>query len=119
MNNKNNSVFYCTNQVWKLWATYVVDFVAILLIVVTELNSDSLSPIYYVSLMLFGAFILLSSFVFACIAIKCPGCEARWYWLALRKKQFGNALSWLYSQSTCTVCGISCQDLNKKMMGKK
>jgi len=70
-----------------VWATYVIEIVAIILIATTEHSKSLFSSENYVSMMLFEDFLVLGGFLFTCLAIKCLACKSRWYWLAIRKNK--------------------------------
>src|SRR4051812_6626365 len=115
---KYDSVFYCTRQVWKLWVMYVGAFIAIPLMAATEWFKGSLPGRYHALLMLCGGLLALGSLAFPCIAIKCPVCGARWFWLAVNGKRAGRGVRWLFAQTACPVCSRSCQEFMHLRMGE-
>jgi len=55
--------------------------------------------------LLFGGMVLgMFGFVFACTAIRCSLCGARWVWLGVKGQSPNQWLGWLLSQSECPVC---------------
>jgi hypothetical protein len=51
-----------------------------------------------------GIFLGMSSFIYACSAIRCPSCGARWIWLGVSRNSSGQWLHWLLNQSSCPKC---------------
>jgi len=44
---------------------------------------SSISADQYVAVMMSSVVIGLGSLVFACVAVRCPGCQAPWVWMAV------------------------------------
>lgn len=42
---------------------------------------------------------------FAAVGIRCPRCNVKWMWLALKEQRAGASLSWLLCQASCPACG--------------
>jgi len=59
-------------------------------------------------LLLSGSVIAVMSFVFECMAIRCPGCKSRWLWTAIKSQDSSNWLWWLFSQTECPTCKTVC-----------
>ena len=55
-------------------------------------------------LVLAATFVGSVALLFACVAIRCPTCKARWYWTALRTQPAGKWVRWLTRQSECPAC---------------
>ena len=50
---------------------------------------------------LFGITLAMGCFFFACRAIRCPACRARWVWDAMRRH---SASRWMYALLEARVC---------------
>ncbi len=105
---RKDSVLYCTGQAWKFWVMPIGVVISALLIFGAQWLIGSLPAGWFPIITLSGCLVGLVSFVFPCIAIKCPVCGARWFWLAVSKKHSTNWFNWLMTQSSCPACGTSC-----------
>src|SRR5690348_14212923 len=91
----NYSVLKTTGQWWKA----VLSFVSILgggaLMYYGLSHSSAIVPI------LSGIVVVALGFVFACTAIRCPLCRARWVWLGVNGQNSRQWLAWLLMQTEC------------------
>lgn len=110
---RKNSILCCTDQAWKMWILHVSGFIAIPLIIATELFSSSLVARDHALLLLLGITLAIGGFAFPCLSIKCPDCGDRWFWRAVSQKKSGNSVKW-FEQSACPVCGKFCRELAKE-----
>ena len=100
-----HSIIKTTGQWWKvlLSCAAVLSGGALLLWAVIQLqdrDASSAASAFIVSGMLLGCFGLL----FACTAIYCPKCKARWVWRGIKGQEAGQWLGWLLRHSKCPVC---------------
>lgn len=102
-----DSVLYCTGQAWKFWVMPIGTIISVVLIFGMQWFKDSLLGGWFPIITLFGILVGLVSFVFPSLAIKCPACGARWFWLAISKKHSTNWFDWLMTQTSCPACGTS------------
>ena len=103
---RKESVIRISQQMWKIWLGYVIGLVGGVIVVATAIYRGELPPATEVLLMLIGGLLVLGAQAFPCVAIKCPACGAKWYWIALTKK----SMRWFWSQSECPECGSSCRN---------
>jgi hypothetical protein len=47
----------------------------------------------------------LGAVAFASWAIRCPTCDARWIWIAVSERDYGEWLSWALGLEFCPRCG--------------
>lgn len=89
-------------QWWKLQVTIgaiVVGFVLMLLGIIS-LQKERIGFLFVV----IGLAVGISAFVFACLAIRCPSCGARWFWRAVRNQRAGDWFLSLLRIEKCDVC---------------
>lgn len=95
-----------TGQSWKLLAVFVVLILSGISMVIGVLNINAAASaelyFYYVSAC---AIVGISSFVIACVSIKCPSCGSRWLWSAVNSKASKEWQYWLNSLEVCPECG--------------
>ena len=101
------SILYATGQGWKFWIAATGGVACIALLVVDL--SISLVPVARILLMSMSAILAISSIAFPAISIRCPKCDARWYWQGLKSKH-GNGLRLLLANQ-CPSCGAPSQEL--------
>jgi hypothetical protein len=106
-----DSLLSCTGQSWKLLLHWAIGLAYCAVLATTEMLwfEGHVSAETRGLLLLGGSFLAIASLVFACIAIRCPVCRARWFWLAISKKEDGLRL--LFSRPACPKCGSSCRIL--------
>ncbi len=105
MNNKQETILYRTNQVWKHYTSLAINIIAI---------STFAGSIYYfpINSWQFGlgieiaAILAVVSLVIA-LNIKCPKCGSRWFWLALKAPYASKGIEKFLSQNMCPTCGYS------------
>ncbi|MDF1545381.1 MAG: hypothetical protein P1R58_09795 [bacterium] len=97
-----DSILSKTDQWWKLiWAAsgLLLANCSFLLAILVRGNLRLL-----ISIMLCGTIVSVASFLFACLAVKCPTCEAHWFWQAISRQKFNSWLLWLVKQPHCPNC---------------
>ena len=105
MNSSSNPLLIKTRQTWKLRTMYLALGVSGILMIFAQWRIDALSADQFALVMLSAIVIGLGGLIFACSAISCPKCGARWLWRAVRTQPSGNWLHWLHSQDACPACG--------------
>ena len=101
-----SSVIRKTGQ-WPKFVASVAALIsggAAMFFAVREMPTSAATPVLV--LFLGGAAASLGSAIFACIAIRCPSCGARWFWAAVSKQETNHWLPWLMSQPTCPSCSF-------------
>ena len=51
-----------------------------------------------------GMFLVFGGLAFACLAVRCPKCGARWVWMAVSQQSSSNYGVWLVALSECPRC---------------
>lgn len=100
-----DSVLSLSRQTWKLYAMTLGVVIAGALMVVAQLNIESMSAERFAVVMLTGSCIALGSLLIAFAGIRCPTCRSRWLWQAATKQRSGNWLNWLSALKRCLPCG--------------
>ncbi|MEW8204422.1 MAG: hypothetical protein AB2697_15230 [Candidatus Thiodiazotropha endolucinida] len=94
-----------TGQSWKVKATFAVLVLSGMAMIYGQFNIETLSNQAFFYFVAGGTFVGLSSFIFACINIKCPSCGSKWFWLAVSGEGHNKWLFWLNSLTSCPKCG--------------
>ena len=98
----NDSIIKTTGQWWKaviaFWGITLGG--TIMFIGLANLESRALA----MSLVLAGIFIGMISFIFGCVSIRCPRCNAPWVWQGVSEKSHTEWLQWLLNQPKCPKC---------------
>lgn len=63
-----------------------------------------------------GTILSIASFLFACLAIRCPSCHTHWAWKAISQEDASEWLMSLMSQTECPKCGriFTSNDRNRR-----
>lgn len=97
------SVIAASNQTWKIQLSILGVLVGGILIIVetlTRAEGEQLSFLVH-----FGSsFLVVSSFAFACAAIRCPRCKSKWIWQGVNARK-GSA-GWLLRIMTLRCCPV-------------
>ena len=99
-----DSVLYRTKQAWKYKLALSMGWLALLALIAHLYLSNSVSKPFTTWLVAGGLFSALA--LFFNFNIKCPNCNASWYWQYLKKPVKGY---WGYkfgSMNSCPVCGF-------------
>ena len=99
------NVIIKTRQSWKFKVMVAVLILSGVSIFYGLLNIDTLSNSTILFFMAGGTLIGMSSFIVACINIKCPNCGYKWFWSAVRDKGYIGWLYWLNRLNSCPNCG--------------
>lgn len=93
-----------SGQAWKVWILSIGTLISVVIIIGALWFQRSFPEKWFPVAMLIASFMILISFTFTAMAIRCPRCRARWYWLAISK---GERSSWLdrLTLSICPICG--------------
>lgn len=98
----NESIVKKTRQWWKanilFWGVVIGG--AILFLGLANLEVKELA----FTLMLVGIFVGIVSFIFGCVSIRCPNCNAPWVWQGVSGKSHNEWIRWLLNQSECPNC---------------
>lgn len=54
-----------------------------------------------------GALGIFLSIGFPLLAIRCPACKKRWFWMAANEQGVSTWLPWLFQLKSCPACGFS------------
>src|SRR5437879_10119193 len=98
-----NSVLKRTGQLWKIGSTICVVLVGGALLfygIATDASKD-----HGLTWILAGILLTFAGLFFACIAVRCPTCRARWVGLAVSERSSGTYGTWLVALSACPKCG--------------
>ena len=106
---KQTSVLHRTGQAWKVYVSTVVIWVAAPVAVITGWFADRLSPAVAIALLFSVLVVLVAAIAFPCISVRCPECDAPWYWHALSKK--GGGIHRVLRQWGCPSCGSACNGM--------
>lgn len=103
-----HSIIRTTGQVWKVrvWGLGTLTSIA-LVVVAFLLLVVSRNNVWFVAVSVLGIILVISSYVFALVSIKCPSCEMRWVFQGIFKIREMNWYDWLAAQSVCPDCGYS------------
>ena len=98
----DNSIIKKTGQWWKANIFFLGAIVggAVMFIGLANLEERKLA----MTLVLSGIFIVLASFIFGCVLIRCPNCNAPWVWQGVSGKSDKEWLQWVLQQSKCPKC---------------
>jgi hypothetical protein len=101
----NESVLVRSGQGWKA-LTFLIGSVLSALSLLTGLmlisGKQATLALY---LLVLGPGIFIWSLLFACSAIRCPYCGARWVWVAISRSPAADWISLLFAQRVCNACG--------------
>ena len=98
-----------SGQWWKAVASFWLLMFGALVMAWGLTHISIYPPDYVMPVVLAGICLAALGFAFACLAIRCPSCGARWVWMGVSGKSSGQWLSWLLSQSKCPACGSDAQ----------
>ena len=90
-----------TSQLWKLR----LGMAGALLGTAVRIGAsefDGLASGHSMALGFGGLFVALAGVVYLCIAVRCPDCGARWFWL-MASKPSGDPTHWSMSSQACTA----------------
>jgi predicted ferric reductase len=93
-----------TGQSWKIIGSLAVIFLSGVSMIYGQLNIDVLSNELFFYYVAGGAIVGLLSFIFACVSIKCPFCNSKWFWSAVCRKDKNQWLFWLHTLGACPKC---------------
>ncbi|MDB6045684.1 MAG: hypothetical protein JWM63_4235 [Gammaproteobacteria bacterium] len=100
----DDTVIKKSGQLWKgiaSGALVILGFLAAFFGVLT-LSGTQLTSSF--ALVLVGIVLASIGLAFACVAIRCPKCGAKWVWLAMKDHPAGAWIAWLMSQARCPTC---------------
>lgn len=98
----DHSIIKKSKQMWKLKLTFLLTIIGGLAFFygMQMINKD-VQPKIVVPFMLGGFVLVLGSFIFASLSVRCPVCKNRWLWESISKKSSNDWLAWLLSYSMC------------------
>lgn len=101
-----HSIIRSSGQIWKVhvWALGTLASLAAVLVAFLVFAFPR-NNVWFVSANVFGTILVICSFVFALISIKCPSCEKKWILDAIFRNREMNWYDWLDAQATCPNCG--------------
>jgi len=103
--NREESVLYRTRQGWKFWLMPTGTLICVVAVIGAIRFKDLLPGWQFQAALLIIITLQLASLAYPAIAIRCPNCGARWFWLALTKVRNGSWFNQLM-QSECIKCGF-------------
>ena len=89
-------------QLVKYWLGIFLVTVSCVVSIVEPIVINRLTPSDLALLTIMGGVGL----VYLCVAIRCPDCGARWFWL-MASTRTGDPLHWNMMSDRCTSCGNS------------
>ena len=97
-----DSVIRKTGQLWKMYLFFwgVVIGGLVMFYGLANLGNAEIG----FALSLSGMGVGIFSFIFGCVSIRCPKCNARWLWQGVSGKSSKEWLHWLLSHSECPKC---------------
>jgi len=106
MNNKSQSILICTNQAWKYRTSLAlgVFVVALFVFMVSYFPYGGRE----IKVCLSVGFFLSAVSIVLNLSIKCPKCNAKWYWLVMKSPVGKKGLGELHKLGKCPTCGFSC-----------
>jgi hypothetical protein len=99
-----------THQGWKLALPFAVVAIAGLIILSQGMIRARLGPEVTTRLLLCATLVGLGAFSFPTIALRCPRCEAKLFWQAVRTQGASAWLPWLLSLRHCPSCAYKPDD---------
>ena len=108
MNDNAESLLLCTGQAWKYSISQAGGITALLVFASSFYFFTFQSWRFYLCWVLAGILSVVSMVI--PFTIKCPNCDAKWYWQALKAPISKNGLMKLHAQKYCPTCGYSCHD---------
>lgn len=108
---RKESVLYRTGQAWKFWLLPLLVSIGILVLLTGELIKGSWPKQWFLAALDAAVCLEIFAFAFPAIAIRCPSCGARWFWIAMFKQRSDNWFNWLF-QPKCPICGYTKNSAN-------
>lgn len=101
------SLLQRTNQLWKILIFCIVGAIGGSVIVFQGRLYSPLGEDFTILLVGLSTFLMVVTFVWASLSIKCPECNLRLFWHAVKKEKCGNWFTTLVSQEACPSCGYN------------
>ena len=98
------SILKSSGQWWKAVLSFWSVILGGLAVMYGVQFLDSSSHPYAAHSFGLGIVTAIFGFVFACTAIRCRVCGARWVWLAVSTQQVDSWMHWLQGATTCPKC---------------
>ena len=91
-----------SGQLWKVVGATCAVFLggAALLYGVASDTADRAGLLWIVA----GMLLAFGGLTFACAAVRCPKCGARWVWMAVSQRSSSEYGTWLVALSRCPKC---------------
>jgi hypothetical protein len=97
-----NAVVAKSGQDWKIHVFFAASMIGgVLMLCGLRIHTNA----GFLVCMLSGVLLELGSLAAVCLAVRCPRCGARWFWMAVSSQKSDQWLKWLYAQSECPKCG--------------
>jgi len=102
----DKSFLHRARQMWKLPA-FLVAFPAVGLALMIALVWDVVElPVRHsIVLYLSSLAVLVISYAWVLLTVRCPSCGARVLWLAVKTKTPGEWFNWVVDLESCPICG--------------
>jgi hypothetical protein len=92
-----------SGQLWKIRVLGSMALIGVVLIVLAV--AKDLEPPLWMTVHFVGVALGAGSVLWGVLSIRCPGCGARLYWMAIRGRSPIEWLDWLRQLDTCPTCG--------------
>jgi hypothetical protein len=99
-----SSIIRASGQWWKLVAAFWTIVAGGLLMWAGISMLQPGAPHSVLALLIGGVLSVFLGLAFACVAVRCQSCGARWVWLSVNGQSARNYGQWLLSLSECPVC---------------
>lgn len=98
------SIIKKTGQAWKL---YVFAILLVVGFICTFWGQAHTQDVYGGAVLGIGLFAGLTSLIFPAVAVRCPSCGARWFWLAISEIHKDHWLNTILNFTACPRCNFT------------
>jgi hypothetical protein len=101
----DKSLLKSSGQLWKLYASFVLSFLGLALVMLAVAAPGRYGVNASILLIVGGLVLGIGAFIWACLAIRCPSCGAKLFWIAVSRETPTDWLSKLLGRTSCPACG--------------
>ncbi len=101
----DKSLLKSSGQLWKLYASFVLSFLGLALVMLAVAAPGRYGVNASILLIVGGLVLGIGAFIWACLAIRCPSCGAKLFWIAVSRETPADWLSKLLGRTSCPACG--------------